>query len=232
MRFLSHRDMMVLWELALRRAALPLRLGEGFNPRPRLSLPLPRNVGVSSESEILEFELRDWVNPDTVIEGLRRQVPAGIELARIEILGASERARPVAVTYEVQLSEAADNIDRRIEEFLDAGEVFVRRPQGASARRRIGAQSTDTSADAKRDDFKKPEKIVNIRQYVLDVSMADGRLWLHLAITPTGAARPDEVLSALGLEADRISRARIHRTKIELASQGKNHVKRNAYKRH
>ncbi|GAF87148.1 unnamed protein product, partial [marine sediment metagenome] len=50
LRFISHHDMLRLFARSLARAALPVRFSEGFNPHPRLSIPLPRPVGVASQA--------------------------------------------------------------------------------------------------------------------------------------------------------------------------------------
>ena len=44
-KFVSHLDIMRLWQRALIRAGMPLAYSEGFNPRPRLSLAAPLAVG-------------------------------------------------------------------------------------------------------------------------------------------------------------------------------------------
>ena len=54
LRFISHRDTVRVFQRALARAALPVAYSEGFNPHPRLSLPLPRAVGVASEAELMD----------------------------------------------------------------------------------------------------------------------------------------------------------------------------------
>ena len=57
MRFLSHAETARVLQRACVRAAVPVRYSEGFNPHPRLSLPLPRPVGVESEDELLVVRL-------------------------------------------------------------------------------------------------------------------------------------------------------------------------------
>ena len=53
LRFISHRDTLRLFQRAVARAALPVRFTEGFNPHPRMMIPLPRPVGVASQAETL-----------------------------------------------------------------------------------------------------------------------------------------------------------------------------------
>ena len=47
LKFLSHLDLMRLWERALRRAGINPAYSEGFSPHPRISLAAPLAVGVT-----------------------------------------------------------------------------------------------------------------------------------------------------------------------------------------
>ena len=55
--WISHLDLMRLFQRAFQRAGLPLRHTQGFNQRPIVSIALPLSVGVSSECELLDFDL-------------------------------------------------------------------------------------------------------------------------------------------------------------------------------
>lgn len=55
--WISHLDLMRLFQRAFKRAGLPLKHTQGFNPRPSVSIALPLSVGVESKCELLDFEL-------------------------------------------------------------------------------------------------------------------------------------------------------------------------------
>lgn len=55
--WISHLDLMRLFQRAFKRAGLPLKHTQGFNPRPSVSIALPLSVGVESCCELLDFEL-------------------------------------------------------------------------------------------------------------------------------------------------------------------------------
>lgn len=55
--WISHLDLMRLFQRAFKRADLPLTHTQGFNPRPSVSIALPLSVGVESRCELLDFEL-------------------------------------------------------------------------------------------------------------------------------------------------------------------------------
>ena len=55
--WISHLDLMRLFQRAFKRAGLPLKHTQGFNPRPSVSIALPLSVGVESACELLDFDL-------------------------------------------------------------------------------------------------------------------------------------------------------------------------------
>ena len=55
--YISHLDLMRLFQRAFKRAGLCLTHTQGYNPRPSVSIALPLSVGVESRCELLDFEL-------------------------------------------------------------------------------------------------------------------------------------------------------------------------------
>lgn len=55
--WISHLDLMRLFQRAFKRTGFCLKHTQGFNPRPSVSIALPLSVGVSSRCELLDFEL-------------------------------------------------------------------------------------------------------------------------------------------------------------------------------
>ena len=60
-KFLSHLDLMRLWERAFRRADLSLVYSDGFSPHARISLASPLSVGVTSQAELMDVFLSSWI---------------------------------------------------------------------------------------------------------------------------------------------------------------------------
>ena len=55
--YISHLDLMRVFQRAFKRAGLPLTHTKGFNPRPSVSIALPLSLGVESGCELLDFDL-------------------------------------------------------------------------------------------------------------------------------------------------------------------------------
>lgn len=58
-RWISHLDLMRVFQRAFKRAGFHLIHSQGFNPRPSVSIALPLSVGVESFCELLDFDLTD-----------------------------------------------------------------------------------------------------------------------------------------------------------------------------
>ena len=71
--WISHLDLMRLFQRAFKRGGLHLTHTQGFNPRPSVSIALPLSVGVESNCELLDFELEGTSASCEVIQNLLNQ---------------------------------------------------------------------------------------------------------------------------------------------------------------
>jgi len=192
-RFLSHHDLMRFFERAIRRAGLPVKMSQGYNPRPRFSIAAALGVGVAAEQEILDVELAESLDPEVVRKKLSATMISGIEIISAEgVEGKPPRAE--SAWYEVLLPPDLDIPQDAPQRVLAAEEVVVER---------IG----------KDDEVKR----INIRPYILEILTSGKTVRLRLEITDSGSARPDEVVAALaaGAGLDR-NRLKIVRTALEV----------------
>lgn len=84
MAYLSHLDLMRLFDRAVRRAALPISFSGGFHPSPRI---IPANalpLGTTSSGEIVDFELTEVLEPGQVLARLAAELPDTIPIYRVE----------------------------------------------------------------------------------------------------------------------------------------------------
>jgi radical SAM-linked protein len=78
MRYISHLDLMRLFMRALRRADLPVKITEGFNPHPKLSINKALKLGVESDKEEAGVVLEEPLKAEEFKERLEKQLPEGI----------------------------------------------------------------------------------------------------------------------------------------------------------
>lgn len=79
--YLSHLDLMRIFQRAFKRADIMIWHSQGFSPRAYVSIALPLSVGASSRCEILDFDVEDGtVDLATLPEKLNRTLPEGVRV--------------------------------------------------------------------------------------------------------------------------------------------------------
>ena len=82
--WISHLDLMRLFQRAFKRAGLPLTHTQGFNPRPSVSIALPLSVGVESCCELLDFDLDGDKIANRIVRGkLNDYLLPGIRVIKV-----------------------------------------------------------------------------------------------------------------------------------------------------
>lgn len=86
MAFMSHLDLMRLFDRAVRRAALPIAFTGGFHPSPRIVPANALPLGVTSSGEIVDFELTEMLDIEVFRSKLSAQFPADLPIYRVEVI--------------------------------------------------------------------------------------------------------------------------------------------------
>ena len=98
-KFISHLDIMRLWQRAFQRAGIPLAYSEGFSPHPRMSLAAPLPVGITSEAELMDIYCTKWVTPHSLTKVISQQLPPGIEILQVEQITLNQPSLQSQVRY-------------------------------------------------------------------------------------------------------------------------------------
>ena len=180
-RYISHLDLMRLWERTLRRARTPLAYSHGFNPRPKMAVAAPLPVGFTSRGEVMDVVLERRFSPYNFARGLARHLPPGLELLSVEevypkLPSLQSQVRSAEYRVTVCWDWSLEEMEGKLHELLSAGQLL---------RQRRG-------------------KDYDLRPLIEDlwVEGKGGDSWvlgMRLRAGGRGAGRPDEVLDALGL---------------------------------
>lgn len=82
--WISHLDLMRLFQRAFKRAGLLLTHTQGFNPRPSVSIAMPMSVGVESVCELLDFDLDgESVTCDEILSRLNQTLAEGVRVLQV-----------------------------------------------------------------------------------------------------------------------------------------------------
>ena len=79
--YISHLDLMRLFQRSFKRSCLQLTHTKGYNPRPSVSIALPLSLGVESHCELLDFELEgEGISCNEIKERLNSALTDGIRV--------------------------------------------------------------------------------------------------------------------------------------------------------
>lgn len=82
--YISHLDLMRLFQRAFKRAGLQLTHTKGFNPRPSVSIALPLSLGTESQCELLDFDLDgEPVSCDEILHRLNNTLISGVKILSV-----------------------------------------------------------------------------------------------------------------------------------------------------
>lgn len=84
MKFISHLDLVRVFQRAARRAEIPLIISQGFSPRPKISFKRALKLGAESESEEAVFHIKGLISKEDFENRLRAQLPEGIIIKNTE----------------------------------------------------------------------------------------------------------------------------------------------------
>lgn len=184
--------MLRLFARAVRRAGLPIAHSQGYNPRPKIWLLLPRPLGVSCLDELLLLGLPQDYSPQELADRLAQNLPAGITLRNCFKLEQSRSPLPVSAVYTLELSQQdAAKTTSKIPALLDSTTLSVSR----FSKRKAQFQE------------------VNIRPYLGCLRLDQTELAFTINYTPAGSAKPAEVLALLDLD-NLSNRAKLIRSKV------------------
>jgi radical SAM-linked protein len=175
---------------ALVRQEIPLRYSEGFNPRPRMSLPLPRSVGVGSDDEVLcaLVDLGEDYDLNAIADGLSRQLPNQCIVSSVSVREKKVTPQPQSAVYQFSLKPSAFTENFR-----------------ASFQTLENAAGGKTPIIVNRQAGKKRARQVDVSPYVDGLKIENEILRVNCLITPGGSIRIDEIMQQLGISAKDLS---------------------------
>lgn len=190
--------MLRLFQRACTRAGMKLRHSEGFNPRPKLSLPLPKPVGAEVDDDLLCLFLEAPAaafDPEHFKEALSAQLPRHCQV--LAVTAAKQRAapQPREASYLLPLSQEYLNkkLKTRIDRLMASDSLNLNR-----------------GLKAKRSKFKN----VDVRPFIKSVRLDNKGIVVGCRTSPAGSIRVDEILELLELDEQKLA-APIRRTSVQ-----------------
>jgi len=202
-RFLSHAETVKVFQRACTRAGIKIRYSQGFNPHPRLSLPLPRSVGVESDDDLLCIQLESSAaqfDTESFRQRLSSQLPEGCELLDIRVAETKTSLQPRTATYVLAVRQEV------FDEALKSRIKHLMASEGLDIKRQIDAKGNTRNVDVR--PFLKSIKIVESNNN--DSLQKDDRRGSHIIVEcktgSAGSIRVEEILKLLQLNVRNLTR--------------------------
>jgi radical SAM-linked protein len=199
LKFISHLDLMRLWQRALHRAGVALAYSEGYTPHPRISLAAPLALGVTSDAELMDVYCTKWVSPHVFNTVVGKEMPTGIQILQVHTVGLPLPSLQAQVRYaeyrvEVKTEEEATAVAEAISGLLALQHLPWQH------QRDTGPRSYD------------------LRPLIDDLSLLECQhgcctVDMRLRCSSQGSGRPEQVIAALRFAGHPVS---IHRTRLLL----------------
>lgn len=84
-RYLSHLDLLRLFQRSIRRAEMPVKISQGFTPRMKLSIIPAIKLGMESEGLEAKFVLTEKINEEEVKERLQKQLCMDLTIQEVKV---------------------------------------------------------------------------------------------------------------------------------------------------
>jgi radical SAM-linked protein len=197
LRLVSHHDLLRCLERMLRRANIPIAHSQGFNPRPRIVFAQALGLGIEGLREVVDLELTEPLAPEEVLRRLLAAAPRGWEWLECEAVGPGRASQVAAAEYCMDVPEP----------------------------RRAGAQSAlDRFCTSAEWPYirRRPDRTteIDLRPFLEHAALDPcGVLCFRMKIVPSGSARPEEFIDAIGLRDLLGEGAIVVRRELELAPQ-------------
>lgn len=198
LRFLSHAEMLRVFQRCCIRAGIEVLHSQGFNPRPKLSLPLPRSVGIETDDDLLCLKI-ETAEPSFESESfktkLSKQLPNGCELLSVTLSEAKAPVQPCAATYVLPVQQ------KYIDEKLRSRITHLLASETLNLQRRVGTKTPKV-------------KNLDVRGFLQSIELQDTTVVVECKISGAGSIRLDEILGLLQLDTEKLA-APIRRTNVK-----------------
>lgn len=213
MRFIGHLDVMRFFQKAMRRAEIPIAFTGGYSPHMIMSFAQPLGVGVTSDSEYLDIELKEAIASRQAVEQLNEVMVEGIEVLSFLEIPEDKKCSGMTIVaaagYKVSFLESAKGVDNLTELMPECGKrirEFLLEPQIMVLKK-----------------TKRSEREVNIRPMIYKMFVTGGKIELLLAAGSEENLKPDLVMDTFlkyaGLDPAQVP-LHYHRTEVYARNSG------------
>lgn len=179
MKFIGHLDIMRYFQKAVKRAGLDAAYSEGFSPHMIMSFAAPLGVGVTSEGEYFDLELKTPMPSKEAVERLNQVMVEGMEVLSVREVPEGKKGKAMS------LVAAADYLVS-FREGMEPGKDWKEKVPALVEQQEIRILKKT----------KKNEKEVDIKPYIYEMEIRGESIFLKLAAGSVKNTKPELVMEA------------------------------------
>ena len=169
-KYISHLDILRLFQRAVMRAEVPILYSQGYNPHMLIGFACALPVGVTSQAEYAELGFPDGTDPQMIRDRLNAVLPGGVSVLQAWALpdaGATLAAVVCAARYEFAFTSVPAELAALPARVLEQKSILIEKKS------------------------KKGMKLTDIRPMVRDFAADENGLYCELAAGNLENLRPD-----------------------------------------
>lgn len=123
--YISHLDLLKVFERSLKRANIDVKYSEGFNPRPLITFAHPLSLGIESTGEICEIETNEYIQPLEFIAKINESLPSGIEVVKAEYMDKEKKSLMSKVYSAIYMITFSKPVVEELEAFMNSKNIMA-----------------------------------------------------------------------------------------------------------
>lgn len=186
MKFIGHLDVMRFFQKAMRRADIPIAFTGGYSPHMIMSFAQPLGVGVTSDGEYMDIELKEAITSEFAVKQLNQVMVEGMEVVSFRKIPEDKKCSGMTIVaasrYQVTLQESfkTSDIIRKLPELWQEKIVSFMEQERIVVLKRT----------------KRSEKEVDIKPMIYRMDADEDGIYLFLATGSEQNLKPDLVMEA------------------------------------
>jgi len=183
LKYISHLELMNTFRRSFRRAKLPVKYSQGYNPHIIFSMSQPLPVGMIGYQEYFDLELNQGIAFDLIKTEVNKKLPAGLKIKEIIEINEKEKSLQAIVNtaiyqYEMEFDKSPKDKIKLLKNFLEKEKIEITR-----FRRN------------------KEDRKIDLAPMIPDGKIVEDNIWeFTISTGSSGNVRPQEVLRALNIE--------------------------------
>lgn len=184
LKFISHLDLVDLFQRTLFQNKVDVKFSEGFNPHPRMSIAYPLPLGIESNSEYMEIYLNSEVDLDDFVNKMNERLPIGIKIVEAKYdydESISNKVKSVVYAFKLLNTFYDKNKDIDLEKELnkinDMDDVEIERKR-KKGKKRIFVKE-------------------NAKDYLNRLELKDDAIYAYIKMSENGSLKPALVFDIL-----------------------------------